>query len=128
MITGLHKILVCLSLFSASFLAATCNTICEFDLTKSTEPASLHDLGSCHESSAPKEESHCEWDMGSLNLSHKEKLAYSFALLSFLSSYISFVDSILNIDIVATNLFDPIVPIYLYSDPVSNINTIRILI
>lgn len=128
MVPGLHKILLSLSFLSACILSINCNTLCKFDLVSPIELSDLHSSDISHEPAVPQEESDCEWDTGSLNISYKEKLFGSFTHLSFLTSYFFFVDSLLNIKIAISDLRDSIFPIDSHSDPVFSINTIRIFI
>ncbi len=128
MIPSLHKILLSLSFLSACILSINCNRLCRFDSVSPIELSEMHGSDLSHEPSAPQEESDCEWDTGSINISYKEKFFSSFAHLSFLSSYIFFVDSLLNIEIAISELRDSIFPIDVHSDPIFSLNTIRILI
>lgn len=128
MIPGLRKILLSLSFLSACILSINCSTLCKFDLVSPIEASDLHSSDLSHEPTAPQEESDCEWDTGSLNISYKEKFFSSFIHLSFSSNYIFFIDSLLKIEIAASDLRDSIFPIDSHSDPVFSINTIRILI
>lgn len=125
---GLRKILICLSLFSAITLSINCNAFCEVDLVKSSELASLHSLGGCNESSNPQEEFICEWDLGSLNFSHKEKFTNLFNILSSISSYLPFANFVLSIERTTSDLHELLFYVAIYSDPVFSINTIRILV